>query len=107
MHAVRLERFVAVFTALVLAVSACTPAPSSPPPAPAQPAAPAAPAKPAAAASPTESSAVAAPSKPASKPATQPEATVTVAFHSFSKDILDPSLDGATGLILYGEMYDW
>ncbi|MBI2321808.1 MAG: hypothetical protein HYU88_06885 [Chloroflexi bacterium] len=41
------------------------------------------------------------------KQAGKPEGTVTVGFHTFSKEIMDPSLDGATGLIVYGQIFDW
>src|SRR5205814_9419764 len=37
----------------------------------------------------------------------QPTGMVTLAFHTFSKEVLDPSLDSAVGLPYRGEMFDW
>src|SRR4051812_17799675 len=33
--------------------------------------------------------------------------TITAAVHTFSKEVLDPSLDSAPGLPYHGEMFDW
>ena len=37
----------------------------------------------------------------------KPQGTVTVAPHSFSKEVMDPALDGAPGLPYRGQMFDW
>ena len=37
----------------------------------------------------------------------KPQGTVTVAFHSFSKEVMDPALDGTPGLPYRGQMFDW
>lgn len=36
-----------------------------------------------------------------------PRGTITVAVHTFAKEILDPSLDSQVGLPYHGGMYDW
>lgn len=37
----------------------------------------------------------------------KPQGTVTVAFHSFSKEVMDPAQDGTPGLPYRGQMFDW
>jgi hypothetical protein len=37
----------------------------------------------------------------------KPQRTVTVAFHSFSKEVMDPALDGTPGLPYRGQLFDW
>jgi peptide/nickel transport system substrate-binding protein len=37
----------------------------------------------------------------------QPAGTVTAAVHTFSKEVLDPSLDSAPGLPYHGQLYDF
>jgi hypothetical protein len=37
----------------------------------------------------------------------KPQSTVTMAFHSFSKEVMDPALDGTPGLPYRGQMFDW
>jgi len=37
----------------------------------------------------------------------KPQSTVTVAFHNFSKEVMDPALDGTPGLPYHGQMFDW
>jgi peptide/nickel transport system substrate-binding protein len=37
----------------------------------------------------------------------KPQSTVTVTFHSFSKEVMDPALDGRPGLPYRGQMFDW
>ena len=37
----------------------------------------------------------------------KPAGTITAAVHTFSKEVLDPSLDSAPGLPYHGEMFDW
>jgi hypothetical protein len=41
----------------------------------------------------------------AATPAT-PQSTVTIAFHSFSKEVMDPITDGTPGLPYHGQMFD-
>jgi ABC-type transport system substrate-binding protein len=36
-----------------------------------------------------------------------PHGTVTVAFHSFSREMMDPAMDGTPGLPYRGQMFDW
>ena len=36
-----------------------------------------------------------------------PQGTVRVAFHTFSKEIMDPAQDGTPGLPYHGQMFDW
>jgi peptide/nickel transport system substrate-binding protein len=36
-----------------------------------------------------------------------PEGTITIAVHTFAKEVLDPSLDSAVGLPYHAEMFDW
>lgn len=38
---------------------------------------------------------------------TKPTGMITAAVHTFSKEVLDPSLDSAPGLPYHGEMFDW
>jgi len=37
----------------------------------------------------------------------KPQGRVIVAFHSFSKEVMDPALDGTPGLPYRGQMFDW
>jgi hypothetical protein len=37
----------------------------------------------------------------------KPQGIVTVAFHSFSKEVMDPAQDGTPGLPYRGQMFDW
>ena len=39
--------------------------------------------------------------------ATKPTGTVTVAFHSFSKEVMDPAQEGTPALPYRGQMFDW
>jgi peptide/nickel transport system substrate-binding protein len=39
--------------------------------------------------------------------AVKPKGTATVAFHSFSKEVMDPAQDGTPGLPYRGQMFDW
>ena len=39
--------------------------------------------------------------------AAAPQGTVSIAFHSFSKEIMDPAQDSAPGLAYHGQMFDW
>jgi peptide/nickel transport system substrate-binding protein len=43
----------------------------------------------------------------AATPASGPAGTVTLAVHTFAKEVLDPSLDSMVGRPYHGEMFDW